>query len=103
MESISPTDRHGRDALDFCNLSGCEQCLRCPTRIAGNTLDLVMSDDPDREDVVDGTPFGSSDPCFFSSVFRIEQSVPEYNFRTTVFLKHRTNVDSVRCAVRSFT
>ena len=25
LESVSPTDRHGRDALDFCNQSGCEQ------------------------------------------------------------------------------
>ena len=23
LESFSPTDRHGHDALDFCNLSGC--------------------------------------------------------------------------------
>ena len=22
LESVSPTDRYGRDALDFCNLSG---------------------------------------------------------------------------------
>ena len=24
MESVSHTDRHGRDALDFCDLSGCD-------------------------------------------------------------------------------
>ena len=40
-ESVSPTDRHGRDALDFCNMSGCEQFVRCPTHIAGNRLDIV--------------------------------------------------------------
>ena len=28
---------------------------------------------------------------------------PEYNIRSTVFLKHHTNFDNVRCAVRSFT
>ena len=39
-ESFSPTDRHVRDALDFCNLSGCEQLVRGPTHIAGNRLDL---------------------------------------------------------------
>ena len=43
LESVSPTDRHGRDALDFCNLSGCEQMICCPTRIDGNRLDLVMT------------------------------------------------------------
>ena len=30
LESVSPTGRHGHDALDFCNLSGCEQLVRCP-------------------------------------------------------------------------
>ena len=42
LEPVSPTDRHGRDALDFCNLSGCEQLVLCPTYIAGNRLDLVV-------------------------------------------------------------
>ena len=51
LESVSPTDRHGRDALDFSNLSGCEQLVRCSTHIAGNRLDLVMSDAPDIVDV----------------------------------------------------
>ena len=35
LESVSPTDRHAwRDALDFCNLSGCEQLVRHSTPIA---------------------------------------------------------------------
>ena len=38
-ESVSPTDRHGRDAFDFCNPSGSQHC---PSHIAGNRLDLVM-------------------------------------------------------------
>ena len=56
LESVSPTDRHGRDALDFFNLSGCEQLVRCPTHIAGNRIDLVMADVPDIVDVFVGTP-----------------------------------------------
>ena len=32
-------------------------------------------------------------------MLRIEKSVSEYNVRSTVFLKHRTNWDSVRSAV----
>ena len=36
LESVFPTDRHGRDAVDFCNLSGCEMLVRCPTHIACN-------------------------------------------------------------------
>ena len=70
MESISPTDRHGRDALDFCNLSGCEQLVYCPTHIAGNRLDFVMTDVPDIVDVFVGTPLGTSDNCFVSRVLR---------------------------------
>ena len=47
LESVSPTDQHGCDALNFCNLSGCGQSVRCPTHIASNRLDLVMTDAPD--------------------------------------------------------
>ena len=62
-----------------------------------------MTDAPDIVDVVIGTPLGTSDHCFVSCVPRVEQSVPEYNVKSTVFLKHRTNWDSVRNGVRSFT
>ena len=70
-----------------------------PTRIASNKLDLVMTGVPDIVDLFVGTPLETSDHCFVSYVLRVEQSVPEYNVRSTVFLKHRTNY----CAVRSFT
>ena len=102
MESVSPTNRHGRDAPEFCNLSGCEQLVPCPTHSAGSRLVLVMTDVPNIVDVVVGTPFRASDHCFVSCVLRVQQSVPEYSVRSTVFLKHRTNWDSDRSAVRSF-
>ena len=35
LESVSTTDQHGRTALNFYNLSGCEQLVRCSTHIAG--------------------------------------------------------------------
>ena len=76
LESVSPTDRHGRDALDVCNLSGCELLVRRPTHTAGNRLDLVMTDVPDIVDEVVGTPLGPSDHCFVSCVLRVEESVP---------------------------
>ena len=72
-----------------------------PTHIAGNRLDLVKTV-PDIVDVFIGTPLGTSGHCFVSFVLRVEQYVPEFNIRITVFLKHRTNWDSVRGAVRSF-
>ena len=61
-----------------------------------------MTDVPDIVDVVVGNPLGTSDHCLVSCVLRVEQSVPEYNVSSTVFLKHRTNWDSVSSAVRSF-
>ena len=61
-----------------------------------------MTDVPDIVDVFVGTPLGTSEHCFVSCVLRVEQSVPEYNIRSSVFLKHRTNWDDVRCAVGSF-
>ena len=81
--------------LIFCTLSGCEQLVRCPTHIAGNRLDLVMTNVPDIVDVIVGTLLSISDHCFVSYVLRVEQSVPEYKVRSTVFLKYRTNWDSV--------
>ena len=74
-----------------------------PTHIAGNRLDIVMTEAPDIVDVFVGTPLGTSDHCFVSRVLRVEQSVLEYNARITVFLRHRTNWDTVSCTVRSFT
>ena len=103
LELVSPTDHHGYDVLDFCNLWGCVQLVGYPTLIAGNKLDLLMMDVPDIMNVFFGTPLGTSDHCFVSCVLQVDQSVPEYNIRSTVFLKHCTNWDSVRCAVRSFT
>ena len=52
--------------------------------------------------MVVGTPLCSSDHCFVSCVLRVEQSVPEYNVRSTVFLKHRANWDIGSSAVSSF-
>ena len=95
LESVSPTERHGRDDLDFYNLLGCEQLVRGPTHIAGNRLDLVMTDVPDIVDVVVGTPLSTSDHCFVGCVLHVEQSAPEYNVRSRVFLKHPTNRDGV--------
>ena len=77
--------------------------MRCPTLITGNGLDLGLTDVLDTVDVVVGIPIGTTDHCFVSCVLRVEQSVPEYNVRSTVFLKHRTNWDIVRSAVMSFT
>ena len=33
LVSVSPTDQYGPDALDFCNLSGCELLVCCQTHL----------------------------------------------------------------------
>ena len=78
------------------------QVVSGPTHIAGNRLNLVMTNVPEIVDVVVGTPLDTSDHCFVSCVLHVQQSVPE-DVRSTVFLKHRTNWDKVRSAVRNFT
>ena len=84
------------------NLSDCEQLVRCSTKIAGNRVDLVMTDVPDVVDVHVCSILGTSEHGIVSCVLRVEQSVLEYNMRSAVFLKHRTNWDNARWAVKSF-
>ena len=62
----------------------------------------MMTNARDIVDVFVGTPLGTSDHCFVSCVLRVEQSVQEENVRSTAFLKHHTNWDSVRSAAKSF-
>ena len=76
--------------LIFTICAGCEQLVRCPTHVASNRPDLVVTDVPDLVDVVVGTPLGTSDHCCVSWVLRVEQSVTSYDVRSTEFLKHRT-------------
>ena len=83
MESVSITDGHGCDALDFCNLAGCEQMVRGETHIAGNRLDLVMTDAPDVVDVSLGTPLGTSDHCFVNCELLVEQVIAEHNISSS--------------------
>ena len=57
--------------LIFAICRGCEQLVLCPTHIAGNRLDLLMTNVSDIVDVFVGTPLGISDHCFVSCVLRI--------------------------------
>ena len=62
-----------------------------------------MTDVPDIVEVIVGTPLGTSDHGAGSYVPRVEQCLPEYNVKSTVFLKHRTNWDNVCGEIRRFT
>ena len=88
LQFVSPTDRHGRDALYFCNLWGCEQLVRWPTHIAGNRPDLMMTDVPDIVHVFVGTPLGTSITALSVVCFRLSKE--SHNERTRNTLKHST-------------
>ena len=40
LESVSPTDQHGGDALDLCNLLDCEQLFTVPLALLVKDLNL---------------------------------------------------------------
>ena len=63
----------------------------------------MITDAPDIVDVFAGAPLGTSEHSFVNCMPQVEHSIPEYNVRSTLFLKHHTNWDNVRCSVRSFT
>lgn len=44
LEYVSPIDGHGRDALDFYNLSLCQQMVRNVIHIAVKQLDLALTE-----------------------------------------------------------
>ena len=78
---ISITDLYRRDTFEFCNLSGCEKLVRYPPC---NRLDRVITDASDIVDVFLRTPLVTSGQCFVSCTLRVEQSVPEYNGRSSL-------------------
>ena len=96
LRSVTPTDGHGKAALDFCNLSGCTQLVVGSTHNHGNCLDLVMTEVPDVVKVAVGTPLGGSDHSFVGVKLLVNQVVHEHVVRRTVLLKGRANWDRIR-------
>ncbi len=96
LDSVSPTDSHGRAALDFANVSGCSQLVAGPTHLAGNRLDLVLTDVPDVVKVTTMAPLGTSDHSAISFQLDLRQNIPAYSVTKEVFLKGRVNWSSVR-------
>ena len=60
LNSVSPTDCHGRRALDFSTESGCDQLIHRSTHISGNILDLIFTDVPGVVSSNVGAPVGTS-------------------------------------------
>ncbi|KAK3894304.1 hypothetical protein Pcinc_001927 [Petrolisthes cinctipes] len=95
LNSVSPTNRHGHAALDFTNLSGCEQLITGPTHISGNCLDLVLTDVPGVVETIVLAPVGTSDHNSISCKINLEFTVPDITITRKVYLKSRVNWDNV--------
>ena len=95
LGSISATDAHGQAALNFNNLSGCEQLVRHSTHSSGNCLDLLLTDVPALVDVTVVPPFGTSDHSALSFKIQNSFSVPDVTISRKVFLKSRADWNGV--------
>ncbi len=96
LDSVSPTVSNGRAALDIANVSVCSQLVPGPTHLAGNRLDLVLTDVPDKVKVTTMSPLGTSDHSAISIQLDLRQNIPAYTVTKKVFLKGRVNWSSVR-------
>ena len=95
LNSISETNPHGVAALDFANLTNCEQLIVEPTHIRGNRLDLLLTDVPGVVDASVKPPLGNSDHSVISFDLMLRSSVPNVQFSQLVYLKHRTDWTAV--------
>ena len=64
------TNRHGDSSIDFATVSGCDQLVVGPTHACRGTLDLPMTDVPDREWVSGVAPIGNSETPLYRQSFR---------------------------------
>ena len=96
LKSISPTNRNGLAALDFANLSGCDQLIDGPTHISGNCLDLLLTDVPGVIKSYILSPVGTSDHCAIACNVKLQINVPDITFSRKVYIKSHINWDNVR-------
>lgn len=95
LNSVSPTNRNGHAALDFANLSGCEQLIDEPTHISGNCLDLVFTDVPGVVETAVLALVGTSDHNAISCQINLQFTVPDITISRKVYLKSQVNWDNV--------
>ena len=91
LNSVSPTDCHGRRAVDFSTEAGCDQLIQRPTHRSGNILDLIFTDVPGVVSSNVGAPIGTSDHTFISATINTEQHVPQVTSSRKIYLKSQGN------------
>ena len=94
------TNRHGVADFDFATVSGCDQLVVGPTHAHGGTLDLLMTDVPDREWVAVVAPIGNSHHSSLSAVISMAQAVSNLCVSRKVFLEHQVNWNIVSGAIQ---
>ena len=96
LNSISDTNIHGIKALDFSNLSGCDQLINEPTHQLGNCLDLLFTDSPGVVDTAVKPPLGSSDHFQISFTLKLKVYIPNIQISKKVYLKSRIDWQKVK-------
>ena len=91
LGSVSPTDMYGRAALDFSNLSGCDQLIVGSTHRSGNCLDLLFTDVRPVVHSSVQAPLGSSDHSVVSFKLTVDFELPNMMFSRKVYLKSRAD------------
>ena len=95
LGSVSPTNGNGLAALDFSNLSGCEQLIQGPTHNSGNCLDIVLTNTPGVVEAAVLAPIGTSDHNSINCKICLEFTIPDITISRQVYLKSQVNWDNV--------
>ena len=89
------TNRNGVAAFDFATVSGCDQLVVGPSHARGGTLDLLMTDVPDKVRVSVVAPIGNSDHSSLSAIISMAQAVPNLCVSRKIVFKYQVNWNTV--------
>ena len=95
LNSVSPTDHHGIAALDFSNITGCDQIVTGATHTSGNRLDLLLTDVGGVVEVQTIAPIGSSDHKGLACRVQLDFPVPDFSITREVIIKSRINWNGI--------
>ena len=84
-------NRHGVAAFDFSTVSGYDHFVFGRTHVRHETLDLLITDDPDLVSVAVVAPIGNSDQSSLSAVISVALVIPNLSFSVNIFRKHQVN------------
>ena len=95
LSSISPTDQHGIAALNFSDVTGCEQLVTGATHTSGNLLDLLLTDVGGVVEVETTAPIGTSDHRGLACKIQLNFPIPDFTITREVIIKSRINWDGI--------